>query len=193
MKVELDGMKETILAQKEQNEVDKQKLKENQENLQNMKAELKNKDQSLASIEQELKSRESSQTSAAPSAPSVSSSSSDDENLKQLGKGTGGGDVSAAINAGYTQTGTPYVVAGKGPGGFDCSGFVSWAFGQAGISIPSSTAALQSTGKRFLTVMRSRGILCFSIHIKPMAMLEFTLVTANFSVRKTKAGLRWPI
>ncbi|GAA0441891.1 hypothetical protein GCM10008983_18730 [Lentibacillus halophilus] len=57
-------------------------------------------------------------------------------------------DLSAVIDAGYTQVGTPYVFGGKGPDGFDCSGFISWAFAQADISIPSSTAALQNTGER---------------------------------------------
>ena len=56
------------------------------------------------------------------------------------------GGLSAAINAGYGQIGTPYVWGGKQPGGFDCSGFVSWAYRQAGISVPSSTSGLQNVG-----------------------------------------------
>src|SRR5699024_4952923 len=31
-------------------------------------------------------------------------------------------------------------------GRFDCSGFVSWAFSEAGISVPASTGALTGTG-----------------------------------------------
>jgi len=58
------------------------------------------------------------------------------------------GGLSAAISAGYGQIGTPYVWGGKQPGGFDCSGFVSWAYRQAGISVPSSTAGLQSVGTK---------------------------------------------
>lgn len=55
---------------------------------------------------------------------------------------------SSAISAGRTQIGTGYVPAGKGPGGFDCSGFVSWAYGQAGINIPSYTGALVGMGQK---------------------------------------------
>src|SRR5699024_7870194 len=57
----------------------------------------------------------------------------------------GGG---SAISAGKSVIGTPYVWGGKGPGGFDCSGFVSWAYGQAGKSIPSNTGALSRTGTK---------------------------------------------
>lgn len=59
-----------------------------------------------------------------------------------------GKNISKAITAGNAHLGTPYVWGGKGPGGFDCSGFVSWAFKQAGYSIPSSTAGLQSVGTK---------------------------------------------
>src|SRR5690625_7765836 len=58
------------------------------------------------------------------------------------------GKSAQCITAGNQRLGTPSVWAGKGPGGFDCSGFVSWAFGEAGISIPSSTAGLSGTGTK---------------------------------------------
>ncbi|MFD1362535.1 C40 family peptidase [Lentibacillus salinarum] len=160
MKVELEGMNETIVAQKEQNEADKEELKKKKQNLNDMKAELEDKDSSLASIEEELSERRdqsnggssdnSNAVASASSSNSSSADSSDDGDLKQLSDNTdkGSGQYSSAIDAGFTQTGTPYVTAGKGPGGFDCSGFVSWAFGQAGVSIPSSTSALQSVGSK---------------------------------------------
>ncbi|RYG74457.1 peptidase [Lentibacillus lipolyticus] len=187
MKVELDGMKETILAQKEQNEADKRKLKAKQEDLQAMKAELKNRDYSLASIERELQSRKSSGNSAGASAST--STSSDSGNLKQVSKHSGEGNLSAAIQAGYTQMGTPYVVAGKGPGGFDCSGFVSWAFGQAGISIPSSTAALQHTGEKISYSNAKPGDLVFFNTYKTNGHVGIYLGNGKFLGAQNSTGV----
>lgn len=165
MKVELEGMQQTIQAQKEQNEADKNTLKEKEQSLKGMKNNLEDKDSSLASIERELRqpnpatsnsnsvsSSSSNETPSSSSSNESSSSSSSDEGgkLTQQSKSSGssGGSFGSAIQAGKTQMGTPYVTAGKRPGGFDCSGFISWAFGQAGVSIPSSTAALQNVGKK---------------------------------------------
>jgi cell wall-associated NlpC family hydrolase len=47
-----------------------------------------------------------------------------------------------AVAAGESQIGVPYVYAGSTPGvGFDCSGLTMWAWGQAGVSLPHSSAA----------------------------------------------------
>jgi cell wall-associated NlpC family hydrolase len=47
-----------------------------------------------------------------------------------------------ALAAAYSQIGTPYVYAGASPEtGFDCSGFTMWAWAQAGVSLPHSSAA----------------------------------------------------
>lgn len=50
-----------------------------------------------------------------------------------------GGAARRAVAAAKAQEGTPYSSGGAQPGGFDCSGLTSWAFDQAGISIPRTS------------------------------------------------------
>jgi cell wall-associated NlpC family hydrolase len=51
-------------------------------------------------------------------------------------------DASGAITAAESVIGTPYQYGGSSPqGGFDCSGLTMWAWGQAGVSLPHSSAA----------------------------------------------------
>lgn len=60
----------------------------------------------------------------------------------------GSGSNGSALSAAHSQTGTRYATAGKNPSsGFDCSGFVSWAYGQEGVSLPSYTGALAGKGQ----------------------------------------------
>ncbi|SFA90134.1 N-terminal domain of peptidoglycan hydrolase CwlO-containing protein [Lentibacillus halodurans] len=183
MKTELEGMEETITAQKEEVESDKQKLKEKEQELKDMKAELEDEDSSLAAIEREI-SQSSDNSDAVGSA---SSSSGDGGELKQLSKS--GGSFSSAIEAGFTQTGTPYVTAGKSPGGFDCSGFVSWAFGQAGISIPSSTAALQSVGTKVSYSNAQPGDLVFFNTYKTNGHVGIYLGNGEFLGAQSSTGV----
>jgi peptidoglycan DL-endopeptidase CwlO len=50
-----------------------------------------------------------------------------------------------AVGAALSVQGTPYVWGSADPNvGFDCSGLTSWAWGQAGVSIPHSSAAQYS-------------------------------------------------
>ncbi|RDW18759.1 peptidase [Oceanobacillus arenosus] len=167
LKVELEGMQAVIEKQKEENEAKKAQLSEKKSELATLAADLKIEDRNLASLESEVKnsievaSQPVPVVTVATEATNNNGTNANNEvtkaepTTKQAqastnapARSTGGGNIDIAINAGFAHLGTPYVWGGKGPGGFDCSGFVSWAFAQAGISIPSSTAALQSTGTK---------------------------------------------
>ena len=56
------------------------------------------------------------------------------------------GSAGAAIAAAYSVIGTPYVFGAADPNvGFDCSGLTMWAWAQAGVSLPHSSAAQYSS------------------------------------------------
>lgn len=93
-------------------------------------------------------SADSSQSSSNSDKPSNDSSTPSKAPKPTDSTPSQAGGLGAAIQAGYSVIGTPYVWGGKQPGGFDCSGFVSWAYRQAGISVPSSTSGLQYVGTK---------------------------------------------
>ncbi|WP_296666392.1 C40 family peptidase [Demequina sp.] len=55
---------------------------------------------------------------------------------------------SAVIAEAAKYVGVPYVSGGSTPAGFDCSGFVSYVYGQLGVSLPRSSSAYWSLGTR---------------------------------------------
>ncbi|MDG4865817.1 C40 family peptidase, partial [Streptomyces sp. T-3] len=54
----------------------------------------------------------------------------------------------AAFNAAKSKIGTPYVYGATGPNSFDCSGLTSWAYAQAGQTIPRTSQAQANAGTR---------------------------------------------
>jgi len=50
-----------------------------------------------------------------------------------------------AVGAAYSVIGAPYVFGAAGPDAFDCSGLTSWAWAQAGVSLPHSAQAQLSS------------------------------------------------
>ncbi|MFJ8080658.1 NlpC/P60 family protein [Streptomyces sp. NPDC096205] len=58
------------------------------------------------------------------------------------------GRAMAAFQAAQSKIGSPYVYGASGPSSFDCSGLTSWAFAQAGVSIPRTSQAQASAGTR---------------------------------------------
>ncbi|MBP1950161.1 C40 family peptidase [Virgibacillus litoralis] len=187
MKVELEGMKETILVQKEQNEADKKELKEKEQKLRALKSSLQDKKRSLVTINREVEQRSGNVHSN-----SGSSSSSDGGNLTTLSKKeekAPSGSLSEVMNAGMPYLGTPYVWGGGSPSGFDCSGFISWAFSQAGISVPSSTAQLQYTGSKVSYSNIQPGDLVFFNTYKTNGHIGIYLGNGKFIGSQNSTGL----
>ncbi|MGW2699413.1 NlpC/P60 family protein [Streptomyces sp. NPDC001340] len=56
--------------------------------------------------------------------------------------------ASAAFSAAQSKIGSPYVYGASGPSSFDCSGLTSWAYAQAGVSIPRTSEAQANAGTR---------------------------------------------
>jgi peptidoglycan DL-endopeptidase CwlO len=72
-----------------------------------------------------------------------------------------GSVANAAIRAGLTKVGSPYVWAAGGPNAFDCSGFTQWAFGQAGIRLPHYSGAQYAMTTRISASQLQPGDLVF--------------------------------
>ncbi|MGW0764873.1 NlpC/P60 family protein [Streptomyces sp. NPDC002676] len=58
------------------------------------------------------------------------------------------GRAAAAFAAAQSQIGKPYVYGATGPNAFDCSGLTSWAYAQAGVSLPRTSQAQANAGTR---------------------------------------------
>lgn len=56
--------------------------------------------------------------------------------------------AAAALSAAQSKIGSPYVWGATGPNSFDCSGLTSWAYAQAGVSIPRTSQSQASAGTR---------------------------------------------
>lgn len=66
-----------------------------------------------------------------------------------------------AVDAAMSQRGDPYVYGADGPDSYDCSGLTSWAYNQAGISIPRSSSAQASSGTPVTQAQLAPGDLVF--------------------------------
>ncbi|MER6067711.1 NlpC/P60 family protein [Streptomyces sp. NPDC001817] len=62
------------------------------------------------------------------------------------------GRAGAAFAAAQSVIGSPYVYGASGPSSFDCSGLTSWAYAQAGVSIPRTSQEQATIGTRISSI-----------------------------------------
>jgi cell wall-associated NlpC family hydrolase len=104
------------------------------------------------------------------------------------------GAAGAAVRSALAQVGTMYVWGGAAPGGFDCSGLTSWAYKQAGVSIPRSSRAQFGIGKSVSMGDLQPGDLLFyggsagSIHHVAMYIGDGRIVHASTSGQPVKVA-----
>ncbi len=83
--------------------------------------------------------------------------------------GAGGAAVAAAL----TQLGVPYLWGGTTPGvGLDCSGLVQWAYAQAGVTLPRTTAGQINAGVPVAVDQLRPGDLVFTRSIRGGQTIE---------------------
>ncbi|MFJ9831222.1 NlpC/P60 family protein [Streptomyces sp. NPDC101169] len=71
------------------------------------------------------------------------------------------GRAAAAFSAAQSKIGSPYVYGATGPSSYDCSGLTSWAYAQAGVSIPRTSEAQANIGTRLTRSQLQVGDLVF--------------------------------
>lgn len=179
MKLELEEMKEIILQQKKQNQELKKKLKREQKENYAKKQKL----------EEEARKAQMAKRNASVQATSNNISYS-------VPKISGSGNINDVISAGYKYIGNSVYVFGAGRnqydienGRFDCSGFVSWAFSQAGISLPASTDALAKVGTRVSTSEMKPGDLVFFDTYKKDGHVGIYVGNGKFIGSQTTTGV----
>ncbi|MCF2647696.1 MULTISPECIES: coiled-coil domain-containing protein [Bacillaceae] len=168
-KLDLEEMQKQNEDQQKKNEQSKKDLKAKEAENKERKAELEQKYGSLQSVEPQIKKmiqQKEEDNLNQLVASTVGTNDSGSASKTSSEKASGG--KSKAITAGYKYIGNSTYKFGGGRtasdvanGLFDCSGFVSWAYSQAGYSIPASTDALKNSGTRVSTSDMQPGDLVF--------------------------------
>ncbi|MGP2439428.1 NlpC/P60 family protein [Streptomyces sp. JW3] len=146
---QVDSLKE---IQEKQRDLAQQKdeAAEKLKDLSSTRTELKNKKEEvqskLATAQKLLNSLTAAEKQALQDEQERSTRSSEREVLTSTASASG--RAGAAFSAAQSVIGTPYVYGATGPSSFDCSGLTSWAYAQAGVSIPRTSEAQSQIGTR---------------------------------------------
>jgi peptidoglycan DL-endopeptidase CwlO len=119
------------------------------------KAEIQRAVAKTRALLRQMEAREAASRPQRPSAPSSPPVSAPPPS----GGGSGSGAV--AVRYAMAQVGKPYCYGGAGTGCYDCSGLTMAAWRQAGISLPHSSAAQISVGRRVSSSELQPGDLVF--------------------------------
>lgn len=205
LKEDLQEMVAVIEGQKETKEENEKSLKKQEKKLTKTVAKLETEDSDLSSLEAQV-SRELSEARN----PVVASSNDESSSSNNEGSSNNGGDTSTlseeqpknvpaasggssnAIDAAHSQLGiqNTYVWGGKSPStGFDCSGFVSWAYGESGQSIPSTTSDLSGVGTKIPFSEAQPGDLVFFDTYKADGHVAIYLGNGNFIGSQSSTGV----
>lgn len=204
LKEDLKEMEVVINNQKETKEESEKSLKKQEKKLKKTVAKLETEDSDLSALEAQV-SRELSEarnpvvaSGNDESSSSNEGSSNDSGNTSTLSEETpknvpaSSGGSSSAIDAAHSQLGisNTYVWGGKSPStGFDCSGFVSWAYGESGQSLPSTTSALRGVGTKIPFSQAQPGDLVFFDTYKPDGHVAIYLGNGNFIGSQSSTGV----
>ncbi|MDV2581147.1 C40 family peptidase [Alkalibacillus haloalkaliphilus] len=197
---ELVGMNELLEDQKDSSEQKQDELQDKQQELVALQEELEVQDRELASLQEEVRQdieRSEAETVTLASSNSSSSSSSNNggnvSNTVQSSSSSnvsGNGSMESVIEAGMTQTGTPYVWGGTSPSGFDCSGFLTWAFSQGGLNVQGrSTDDFVHVGTRVSPSEMQRGDLVFFDTYKQDGHIGIYLGNGQFLGAQNSTGV----
>lgn len=102
----------------------------------------------LSSARELLDTLTAKEKAALDKAEQNSASSSEQKVLSGGSSASASGRAGVAFAAAQSMIGTPYVYGATGPSSFDCSGLTSWAYAQAGVSIPRTSEAQTGAGTR---------------------------------------------
>lgn len=85
---------------------------------------------------------------AAPKAATSAKAKSSDSDDSSSSDSAGSSVAAKAVAAAKSKIGDPYVWGASGPNSFDCSGLTSWAYKQAGKSLPRTSSAQSQVGQK---------------------------------------------
>ncbi|MFF9894276.1 NlpC/P60 family protein [Streptomyces longispororuber] len=106
------------------------------------------KERAALKAKEERASRDAERKAADASDASGASKGGGSQGEAPKGGAKGSGRTMSAYAAAQSKIGSPYVYGASGPSSFDCSGLTSWAYAQAGVSIPRTSQAQANAGTR---------------------------------------------